>query len=378
MYKEGIGLDRTILERQKEAAISNDLDILVSISPENVAYTCGVLVPSQPVVRRRHAICIVAASGAEPHMIVVNIEEGFVKSEGRIRSIQAYNEFTEDPMDLLADRLEELGASNGRIGVELKYLPARDYEVLRKRLPRAEFVEAEDVFLGLRMIKTPEEVELLRRLGLIAEQADYDAFASVKPGMTENDIATAMVTGFAARGGEKINILAVGAGERSSYLNCPAAGRVLNPGDVVRVDLIGTINGYYSDIARTAIVGDPSPEQKAIWNIVVAAHEAVFEQIRPGVHSRDIYKLYNEMVTRDGLAPINFVGHGLGLSLHEEPFIGKYGGSVLEEGMVLAIEPIHVIPDVMGFQLENAVLVTSDGAELLTGSITGNQLLTIE
>lgn len=371
-------MNRTILERQKEAAVRNDLDILVSISPENVAYTCGVLVPSQPVIRRRHAICIVPASGAEPHMIVVNIEEGFVKSKSTIESVQAYNEFTEDPMDLLADRIEELGAGTGRIGIELKYLPTRDFEVLKKRLPRAKFVESEDVFLNLRMIKTPEEIELLRMLGLIAEEADRDAFASVKAGMTENDIATAMVSSFFAKGGEKINILAVGAGERSSYLNCPAAGRILNPGDVVRIDLIGTINGYYSDIARTAIVGEPSPEQKAIWNKVVAAHEAVFERIRPGVHTRDIYLLYNEMVTRDGLAPINFVGHGLGLSLHEEPFIGKYGGCILEEGMVLAIEPIHVIPDVMGFQLENAVLVTSDGAESLTGNITGTQLLTIK
>lgn len=371
-------MNRTILERQKEAAINNDLDVLVSISPENVAYTCGVLVPSQPVIRRRHVICIIDASGAEPHMIVVNIEEGFVRSEGQIKSLQAYNEFTEDPMDLLADHIKMLGADTGRIGIEFEYLPARDFEVLKKRLPKAQFVGAEDVFLSLRMIKTSSEIGLLRKLGLMAEQADCGAFATVRAGMTENDIATAMVSGFVAKGGRKIDFLAVGAGERSSYLNCPATDRILNSGDVVRVDLGGTINGYYSDIARTGIVGKPSPEQKSIWNKVVAAHEAVFEQIRPGVHTRDIYSLYNEMVTRDGLAPINFVGHGLGLSLHEEPFIGKYGGCVLEEGMVLAIEPIHVIPDVMGFQLENAVLVTSDGAELLTGSITGSELLIIE
>lgn len=366
----------TVLEREKEAIVSTGLDVLVSISPENVAYTSGVLVPSQPVVRRRHAMCVVSP-GADPVMIVVDIEEGFVKSRTSIEDVRTYNEFTQDPMDLLADSINELGASAGRIGIELKYLPARDFEVLRKRLPKAEFVGCEEVFQRLRMIKTADEVNLLRRLGLMAEEADRDAFASVHPGMTENDVATAMVGGFFARGGEKINILAVGAGERSSYLNCPAAGRKLQRGDVVRVDLIGSINGYYSDVARTAVVGEPTTEQKAIWNIVVSAQNAVIERIKPGVNTRDLYTFYNEMVRRDGLAPINFVGHGLGLSLHEEPFIGKYGGCTLEEGMVLAVEPIHVIPGVMGFQLEDAVLVTKDGAERLTGSVTGSELLVI-
>ncbi len=368
----------TVLDRQMEAAVRNNLDLLVALSPENVAYTCGVLIPSQPIMRRRHAACVVAASGAEPRMIVVNIEESFVKSRSALKNIQAYNEFTQDPMDLLADCIQELGAGAGRIGIETKYLPVRDFEVLRNRLPKAEFVDCETVFLGLRMIKTPEEVELLRRLGNIAEQADSDAFASVRAGMTESDVATAMVSGFFAEGGEKITMLAVGAGERSGHLNCPPSGRTLHPGDVVRIDLIGTINGYYSDIARTAIVGEPTSEQRRIWRKIVSAHEAVIEQIRPGVFTRDIYALYNRIVEREGLAPIDFVGHGLGLSLHEEPYLGKYGGCILEEGMVLAVEPIHVVPGVMGFHLENAILVTSDGAECLTGSITGSELLTIE
>lgn len=366
----------SVLAREKEALVARGLDVLVSISPENVAYTSGVLVPSQPLIRRRHAICVVSP-GADPTMIVVNIEEGYVNSRACIKDVRAYNEFTQDPMNLLADRIQELGVTSGRIGIELEYLPARDFEVLRRRLPQAEFVECETVLEGLRMIKTEDEVNLLRRLGVMAEEAERDAFASVSPGMNENDIATAMVGGFFARGGEKIDILIVGAGERSSYLNCPAEGRDLYPGDIVRVDLIGSINGYYSDIARTAVVGEPTQEQKAIWNKVASAQKAVIERIRPGIHTRDLYAFYNEIVTREGLVPINFVGHGLGLSLHEEPFIGKYGGCALEEGMVLAVEPIHVIPGVMGLQLEDAVVVTKGGAECLTGSSTGTELLTI-
>lgn len=257
-------MTESILERQREAAISNQLDVLVALSPENVAYTCGVLVPSQPIIRRRHAACVVPANGVQPCMIVVNIEESFVKSRSRIENIQAYNEFTQNPMNLLADCIVGLGASAGRIGIELKYLSVRDYDTLTKRLPKAEFVTCEDIFLRLRMIKTPEEIQLLHRLGNIAEQADADAIATSRAGMTENDISTVMVSGFFAKGGEKINMLAVGAGERSGHLNCPPEGRLLEPGDVVRLDLIGTINGYYSDIARTAVVGQPDCEQKAI------------------------------------------------------------------------------------------------------------------
>lgn len=371
-------MTKSILERQREAAINNQLDVLVALSPENVTYTCGVLVPSQPIMRHRCAACVVPASGAEPRMIVVNIEESFVKSRSRIKDVQAYNEFTQDPIQLLADCIVELGASTGRIGIELKYLSVQDYDTLTKRLPKAEFVACEDIFKRLRMIKTSDEIQLLQRLGNIAEQADADAVAACRAGMTENDLATAMVSGFFAEGGETINMLAVGAGERSGHLNCPPGGRLFEPGEVVRFDLIGTINGYYSDIARTAVVGQPSSEHKTVWNKVVSAYEAVVEKIRPGVHTRDIYTFYYELARREGLSPIDFVGHGLGLSLHEEPYIGKYGGCVLEEGMVFSVEPIHLIPGVMGVHIENAVLVTGDGARCLTGDITGRELLTID
>jgi Xaa-Pro aminopeptidase len=147
---------------------------------------------------------------------------------------------------------------------------------------------------------------------------------------------------------------------------------------VIRVDLIGTKQGYYTDVCRTAVVGEATKEVSDIWSANVEARELVPSEIRPEADTREVYGKYRDFVVRKKLTPIDFVGHGLGLGLHEEPYFGKYGGTILQPGMVFCIEPIHVVPDKMGFQLEDELVVTESGYRLLTGGARSKELAVIE
>jgi Xaa-Pro dipeptidase len=360
-------LGQQTLDRQKDMMQKHNLGALVTMAPENIGYVTGVIVPSQTTVRSRHAICITPFD-QNPVVVVVNIEELLVRNNSWIDSnrIFSYNEFTQDPIALAAQKIEELGLRGKRIGIELNYLPAKDYATLTKLLPDVEWVNAEEMFASMRELKFQSEIAAIEKFGHQAEDIIYHAFDQVHAGMTEYDLANYLVNGFYASGGEKLTMLVVTSGERSSFLNGAATDRKLVAGDMIRVDLIGTKKGYYCDVCRTAVVGDPSPEQLSTWQKLVKSHDDIVAQIKPGHSTQNIYNNFRKQFLDWGLTPVDFVGHGLGLTLHEEPYIGRYSDTELKENMVLCVEPIYIIPNVCGYQLENEVIVTAEGCRVIT------------
>ncbi|MGA2465056.1 MAG: Xaa-Pro peptidase family protein [Thermodesulfobacteriota bacterium] len=370
-------MENTIIQKQREEMRKGGYDALVSISPENTTYTAGVAIPSQSTIRQRHVICLVPVTG-DPKMIVVNMEESFARANVRIKDIRAYNEFTESPMKFLADAVKESGLENGRIGIELDYLPARDYVKLKGLLSRVTFEDAESFFGKLRMIKTQEEIDKLRRVGKAAEKVHHDAFGKLKPGMTELDLAGFIVNGLYAEGVEQILKLVVGAGERCSHANPAPTKNVIKQGDMIRVDIFATLSSYLSDVARTAVVGKPTAFQKETWKKLIEARAVTLENICPGAHSQEIYQKFSNKFREMGLDPINFVGHGLGLTLHEDPYINKFSDTVLEPGMVLCVEPYYMmVKQNMGFQIEDEIIVTEKGYELITNYKDSGELIQV-
>lgn len=353
-----------IVERLQGAMESHGMSAIAIIAPENVGWVSGVMVPSQTVVRHRHAIVLVPCTG-RPEMIVVNIEEGYVRSKLDGVPVTAYNEFTEKPVLLLADALRRRGLG-GEVGIEASYLNHADYTQLEDALAGFARLRPVDALVEqLRMVKVPDEMDRLRRAGKIAERVAYESLQTWWPGMTELDLAAIITEKFRALGGDRLTMLSVTAGERSPMLNGTPTEREIREGEVVRIDVIGTIANYYCDVARTAVVGQPSPEIQDIWQKLVSCRDMVLEMIRPGASAHAIFKKYIERMDAWNFPTLHFLGHGLGLTLHEEPYLNRYSDCTLEEGMVLAIEPLVVFPE-LGMQLEEAVIVTRDGCELIT------------
>ena len=368
---------QAIVERQRKAMEAADLDALIASSPENFGYTTGFVVSSHPLMRWRHAMSVVTRDD-KVALLTVDMEESTVRAKAEGVDTRVWGEFTDNAMDVLADLLIDLGLAKAAVGVEMDYLPAGDFQHLTEQLPNVRFVAADDLFNRLSEIKIPEEIELLRKLSWIADQSIAGSFAAVKTGMSEMDIAGALTNAVYAHGAENFKLMIVATGERSEYPNVGPTHRKLARGDLCRVEIFPTIRGYHAGVCRTAVVQEPRARATEIWKNLTECKYLLLKTIKPGASTRKIYGAFINKFRELNLPAIDFVGHGIGLHLHEEPYLGRYSDRALEAGMVLAIEPL-VYGRGMGFGLQNKdmVVVTEAGCELLSDQTDTDALIRI-
>jgi Xaa-Pro aminopeptidase len=374
-----------IVARQVAAMQEAGLDALVSCSPENFAYATGFVVPSQPLIRHRHAMAIVTADGAL-NLFGVDMEASTIARRAPDVPARIWKEFSDDPMRILATQLMELGLGGSRIGIELDYLPAGDFERLKWFLPNVSFAPGEGILARLRQIKTGDEIELLRRLSRIADQAITDALGAVRTGDSELDIAGHLTRNVYALGAEHFKLLIVATGERSQLPNVGPSERRLQRGDVCRVEIFSVIGGYQAGVCRTAVVEAAPPMAEPIWAHLVEAKYRIMEMVRPGASCLAIYDAFIAHLAKLNLPPISFVGHGIGLHLHEDPYLGRTPilgkpgqDATLEAGMVLGFEPLcYETGYGFGMQNKDMLVVTADGCELLSDYADTDRLLVVQ
>ncbi|MFQ5683415.1 MAG: M24 family metallopeptidase [Candidatus Binatia bacterium] len=365
-----------ILAKQTKAMAAEGLDALIALSPENVTYTTGIVVPSQSLMRRRHAGCIVTSDG-RVSMLVIDMEETTIKKRGGIDNLIVYREFKEDPMEKLGEALGNLKLGRSKLGIELEYIPAKDLLTLQRIVPGATLTAVDGFFHKLRQVKTSGELNLLRSLGRMTDRAIGETLKNAGEGMTELDLAGILMRGIFAGGVEDFKLMIIASGERSQYPNVGPTRRAIRKGDIIRMEIFGMQNGYHAGVCRTAVVGSPSPEQKEIWSHLIECKYLVMDLVKPGAGCKETYASFLKKFRQLGFAPISFVGHGIGLFLHEEPYLGEYGDGMLEEGMVLAIEPLVFIPGKMGLQNKDMLSVTKDGCELLSDFTPTDELIQV-
>lgn len=356
------GIADEVVGKMRGAMEERELDVLVATSPENVAWSSGAAPPSQKTVRSRLAASIVPRDG-ESELVAIALEGPVVRTQSRLDGLRLYQEFVEDPVLVFADSLRALGLARGAIGVEETHLSHADYAKLAAALPGARLVRADELFEELRMVKTPAEIEAIRDIGGAADRIATEVCERFGAGSTEREIANFVAERYAEAGGDGLTMLVVGSGPRSAAVNAPPTGRVLERGDVLRLDIIGTKGRYHSDVARTAVVGEPTAEQQHVYDLLLGVHHRCLAALRPGALTSDVFRIYGEAMREAGLPPYHFVGHGLGVTLHEDPFVNQLTEIPLEEGMVLCIEPLTLLEGRFGVQIEDEVLITADGYE---------------
>jgi Xaa-Pro dipeptidase len=363
--------------RLKALMKESGLDAIVVISPENYAYVSGFVVPTQPILRWRHAAIVVKADGSRG-VLSVDMEASTVRKNLPNEEIRVWREFSYDAMERLSELLSDMGLSGAHIGIEMDYLPAGDFDALKKRMPSAKWSGVEAKLARSRQIKSPDEIELLRRLSMIADKSITTAFESVSAGDTEFDIAGALTGTLYAEGAQDFKLLIIATGERSVFPNVGPTDRILKANDICRVEVFPNIRGYYAGVCRTAQVGDAPPHAEEIWAKLVECKAMLLELIRPGAICSDIYAKYCKRLEALGLPLISFVGHGIGLHLHEDPYLGAMCDQPLEAGMVLGVEPlIYETGNGYGMQLKDMVAVTDKGCELLSSYTNTNTLIRV-
>jgi len=374
---------KEIVAKQVKAMQAAGLDAMISCSPENFAYLTGFVVPSQPLIRHRHAMVIVTADG-KTAIFGVDMEATTIQRREPDTPSRIWAEFTDSAMAVLASQLKELGLEAARIGIEMDYLPAGDFARLAKALPKAVFSGNEAILARLRQIKTADEIDLLRRLSRIADQSITDALAAVKTGDSEMDIAAHMTRNIYMLGAEHFKLMIVATGERSQLPNVGPSERKLQVEDVCRVEIFSVIAGYQAGVCRTAVVQRAPAQAEKIWQNLVECKYLLMDIIKPGASCRAIYEAFIRKLSELKLPPISFVGHGIGLHLHEDPYIGKTpeigksGDAQLEAGMVLGVEPLcYQTGYGYGMQNKDMMLVTDSGCELLSDYANTDRLLVV-
>jgi Xaa-Pro aminopeptidase len=369
-------MDQEIITRLRKRIVDEGLDAIVAMSPENVTYVSGFVVPSQALMRWRHAACIVTGDG-RISMVAIDMEATTVKAHAGIDDLRIYREFSDDPMDMLTQTLRELKLDRGKVAIEMEFLPAKDFATLERNLPNIEWSAADAIFNLARQIKTPNELALLRSLSKVTDRAIGDALKSAQVGMNEMELAGALLTSLFCGGAESYKLMIIASGERSQFPNVGPSEKKLQRGDIIRMEIFGQKRGYLAGVCRTAIVGDATAEQRKIWSHLIECKYLVMNLIKPGASCPEIYRKFLEKFRALGFEPISFVAHGIGLHLHEEPYMGRYGNAIVKAGMVGAFEPLVYIPGRFGMQNKDMFCVTETGCELLSDVTPTDSLLRV-
>ncbi|MBL0372368.1 aminopeptidase P family protein [Rhizobium sp. KVB221] len=220
---------------------------------------------------------------------------------------------------------------------------------------------------GLRMRKDSAEYAKLKMNAGIADRAIQAAFATIKPGMTENQVAAEIRAHFTSEGAEP-QFWIVGAGSNGAFPHHSASERVVQEGDAVVIDIGGRKQGFPSDITRMAVIGLPPEGYGEIHTIVEKAVQAALKAARPGVLAKEVDAAARKVITDAGYGEyfVHRTGHGMGIDGHEPPYITATSETVLEEGMVFSIEPGIYLPGRFGIRLEDIVILREDGPEILS------------
>jgi Xaa-Pro aminopeptidase len=269
---------------------------------------------------------------------------------------------------LISERLKALGLR--RIGFESQQATVDQHQRLAAALPlELTLIPTTGLVEELRIIKSAEEVALLRAVASIAGRAFDRVRSAIRPGLRERDVAFLLEQTFRELGADGAAFeTIVAAGERGALPHGRASDRVLERGDMVVVDFGATAAGYHSDTTRTIVMGEPSTEQARVIEAVRTAQLASMALMKPGVTADAIDRRAHEVLAGEAHAFGHGLGHGIGLQVHERPFLSPTDHTALRAGMVITNEPGIYIPDWGGVRLEEMVLVTETEPEVLTSA----------
>lgn len=262
------------------------------------------------------------------------------------------------------------------LGFEAEIVTYAFAEELRKNVVAARLVPARGLVEKLRLIKDAEEIKQLKRSVDIAVKGYHYIRKRIKPGMTEREAQADLEFYTKTLGSEKpaFDIIIAG-GPRGSMPHYQTGAQKFKKGDTVLIDMGVVYGGYHSDLTRTFFLGTMSPLQKKIYDIVWDAQRAGIRAVRPGLPAAEVDAVCRSFIAKKGYADYfgHGTGHGVGLEIHEAPSVSSRSKTVLKPGMVITVEPGIYLPGQVGVRIEDMVLVTETGHEVLTRNLEPGQ-----
>ena len=306
---------------------------------------------------------LVVPVDAPPTVVVPRLELASLRDSAVLELGVAVVDWVDgdDPYRLVADAL---GDVTGTVAVT-DAMPALHL------LPLAELLDATPVLATgvlreLRMVKDAAEIDALRKAGAAIDRVHARVPQFLVPGRTEADVAADIARAIVDEGHADVSFIIVGSGPHGADPHHECSDRVLQAGDMVVVDIGGSYEpGYHSDSTRTYSIGEPEPEVAQQYSVLQRAQQAGLDAVRPGVTAEEVDAAARDVLAAAGLAEafVHRTGHGIGLSVHEEPYIVAGNDLPLAEGMAFSVEPGIYFAGRWGARIEDIVVVTADGGE---------------
>ncbi|RWR05331.1 M24 family metallopeptidase [Siminovitchia fortis] len=312
----------------------------------------------------------------EPLLICPAMEADDAKNAGWDKEILGYSD-TDNPWDLAEERIKARLPRIRSWAVEKDHLNVSRYEELSLRYEDADFVSADNILNELRLVKDEQEIKLIKKACELVDFAVEVGVNELAEGKTELDIIAAIEYEIKKKGaGMSFDPIVLAGANAASPHGIPGLTKI-ERGQLVLMDLGVIYEGYCSDITRTVAFGDITDEQKNIYETVLKAEEAAVKLTKPGVKARELDQTARNIIQDAGFGKYftHRLGHGLGISVHEYPSITETNEMELEPGMIFTIEPGIYIPGVAGVRIEDDVLVTEEGVEVLTGYSKSLQII---
>lgn len=340
---------------------ANRLDAIFLVGGSSLYYFTGT-----SWGRSERLFALIFPRRGEPVYVVPAFEAQ--RAEEQIRFGKDVRTWEEDqsPFRLAAQALRDLRVR--RLGFE-ETVPYFVTSAVSRAAAEVEIGPADPVTAGCRMIKSPREVGLMELAAEATIQAFHTAFGGLREGMTTAELRDSISAAFSKQGVRGGALVALGAA--AAFPHGSVAAPRLKPGDVVLVDGGCSMEGYQSDVTRTTVLGKPSDRQRKVWETVKKAQQAALEAARPGAAAETVDAAARRVIEDAGYGPdyryfTHRIGHGIGLDGHEWPYLVRGNKLKLAPGMTFSDEPGIYIEGEFGVRLEDVMVITGDGARLLS------------
>jgi len=354
VHEERIARARAEIER-------HELDALVVAPSPDLVYLTGY----DPIPFERPTL-LVLRPGADPVLLVPELERPLAaaSSMGERLELVAWRDGF-DPYGAAASILGE----SARIAV-VDRLWASHLLGLQEALPGASFTAGSPLMGRLRAVKDMQELEALRRAGRAADETFRQIVELSFQGRSEEDVADDLANLLVRNGHLRAEFTIVASGPNSASPHHDPGGRTILPRDAVVMDFGGELGGYYSDTTRTVVVVEPPEGFEPAYEVVREAQAAAVDAVRPGIETQDLDRIARSTIEGAGYGDrfIHRTGHGIGLEVHEPPYLVEGDHTILAPGMTFSVEPGVYLEGRFGIRIEDIVVVTEDGVERLNRS----------
>lgn len=333
--------------------IAEGLDALLFFGLPNIRYLCGF-------------------TGTDGVLFVSRETSVFLTDSRYVE--QAWKQTRVDRVVCYKNNLQEIGnllteTDSVTVGFDADSVSVAQYEDLQGLSERLTWIPLTRQLQALRAVKSKAEQASLKAAADLNCLAFNEILPQVKIGMTERELSLMLEFSLKKHGGEANAFdFIVASGARGALPHGVASAKELKPGDLVTIDFGTRVNGYHSDETVTFGIGIVDRKLRQIFDIVLEAHDSAINAVRPGVRIADLDAVARDYIAEKGFGEFfgHGLGHGVGLEIHEFPGVSSRSEAVLAEGMVITIEPGIYLPGVGGVRIEDTVVVTVDGCDILT------------